>query len=212
MVGSFVLEDGGSGGGGPAGTRAGPATSTTGARGFPPAAEGSLCELLRTAEVREIVGRPVEHPAIEPRPDQCAWPSEEGNPANAELFFVVKPRQSDDLEEVLRADWGTEDFRFEPADGLEARGGSGGTADEARFVVRRAEGGDREFVEGLDVFFRDRHVLLGNGARDAWEGSTESVKERLSTVMRAVLERLGERLDEEADDGGEGSPGGTGGP
>lgn len=165
------------------------ATTTTVPRGFPPAPEQSVCRtLLTTEEAEALVGRPLRHPVIEPTPAQCAWPVEQGTPLDAELFFVVKEREGDDLADALGRDWPEDDFRLEPADGL---------GEQARFVIRRADPGagvPEEFVEGLDVFVRDIHLVLGNGGRDIWDGGTEDVKARLRLAMALVLERVEELL------------------
>lgn len=165
--------------------------TTTSFRGFPPATDQSVCRTLLTTEEAEVlVGRDLAHEVIEPSPAQCAWPIEEGTPLDAELFLVVKERETIPLRQALRLAWSKEQFRLEPARGL---------GEEAFYVIRRAESGagagTDPFVEGVDVFVGDFHVLLGNGGEDViWEGTIDEVKARLHLAMTAVLARMDDVL------------------
>lgn len=171
------------------GTAAPLTTVTSAPPGFPPASERSVCRtLLTTTEAEALVGRPLEEDVIEPRPRQCAWPLEEGTPLDAELFLVVKEREDQDLASVLRHDWEPDRFRLDPVTGL---------GDDAAYVVRRPDPDDpgtEEFVVGLDVHSGGLHVVLGNGARDIWDGGVDAVKVRLRAAMGRVLERIDEHL------------------
>lgn len=192
VVASFVV--GGGDGDDAANTTPGTAsplpTVTTGPQGFPPAAEQSVCRtLLTTEEAEALVGRPLEEAVIEPQQGQCAWPLEEGNPRDAELFLIVLERPSAPITETLAGMWQPpERFRFEPA---------GAFGDDARFVVHVPDPAvdvEEAFVVSLHVYTGDLHVILGNGARDIWDGGTEAVTGRLRAAMDRVLERIEDRL------------------
>lgn len=186
VVGALVADDDGEQEATP-GTAAPPATATspTTGRGFPAAGEESVCRTLVTNEEAEsLVGRELGHPVIEPQERQCAWPAEEGTPLDAELFFEVLDRESGPLRDALEFLWTPpERFRFEEA---------GGLGDEAAFVVRVPQPGEEReaFVAGLHVYTGPWHVVLGNGARDIWEGTIEEVKSRLRETMERVLPRV----------------------
>ncbi len=193
---SFLV--GGGGDGRPADTPPGTAapipTATTGPRGFPPAEEQSVCHtLLTTEEAEALVGRPLDEAVIEPEQGQCAWPLEEGNPRDAELFLIVDERPGEPISEVLAGMWQPpERFRFEPAETF---------GDDARFVLHLPDPTvdvDETFVVSLHVYARDLHVILGNGARDIWDGGIEVVEDRLRTAMDRVLERIEDRLSPDA--------------
>lgn len=172
------------------GTAAPLPTVTTGPQGFPPAGEQSVCRtLLTTDEAEALVGRPLEEAVIEPQQGQCAWPLEEGNPRDAELFLIVLERPSEPITEALAAMWQPpERFRFESAEAV---------GDDARFVVHLPDPTvdvDETFVVSLHVYTGNLHVILGNGARDIWDGGIDAVEDRLRVTMDRVLERVEDRL------------------
>lgn len=178
---AFVTDgDSGRSGSGP-----GVATTTTRRVGFPAALDESLCRsLITTREAEALVGRPLAHPVIEPQDGQCAWPSEQGNPLDAELFFEILPRSASDLATELGSIFKDLPHRLDPVDGL-------GT--EAYFVVRLTAPElaiEADFVEGLYVYSADFVVILANGGRHIWEGTDDEVKARLRSAMEMVLDRV----------------------
>lgn len=159
-----------------------PSTSpTTEPRGFPPAADESVCRtLITTEEAEALVGRPLEHPVIEPIANNCAWPVTEGTPLDAELFLIVELRGAGDLRTQLDDDFAGIPHRIEAVEGL---------GDEAALVIR--DGPEGEFVEGLYVLTRERRIALANGGRPIWSGSDDQITPRLRLAMGQVLQRVG---------------------
>lgn len=171
--------------------RPGPAPTTpTTEPGFPPAGAESLCrEVVTTGEVGALVGRPLVLPVIEPIPGNCAWPSERGDPRDADAYLVVEDRGERSLAEQIEHDFRDIAHRVEPVPGV---------GDEAFFVLRFADVEGREgdeFVEGIHVHAGPRHVVLANGGRDVWPGPVEAVKAQLAELIDPVLARLTRRLD-----------------
>ncbi|MBI2168521.1 MAG: hypothetical protein HYU28_03325 [Actinobacteria bacterium] len=185
---SFTGDDSGDQSSAP--TTAGLATTTSKPRGFPPAAERSVCRALITAEeVERLVGHAAKHEVIEPQNGQCAWPTDEGNPYQADLFFEVLSRGEGDFESEVSKTFEGGKFRLDAADGL---------GDEAYFAIRLTDpqvGITSDFVEGLYVDTGEVVIVLASGGRDIWAGTDDDVRARLRSVMVAVLDRVAERTD-----------------
>lgn len=161
-------------------------TSSTKTPGYPPAAEHSVCRLVTRSDAELIAGQPVPLEPIEPAQAQCAWPVEKGTPLDASLFFIVKQREGVDLMATLRQNWDPSKYRFEAVEGL---------GDQAAFVIAPADDQGPAFVEGLEVYDGELHLIFGNGGnRSAWEGSQAEVRQHLREAMQHVLTRAHERL------------------